>query len=164
MQNKVVKCPNCGTSFSVTNPESKEMIVVPCPKCGTKLGLKFDKNQTVIDEIKSNKKEIGYLMCGKDRYELKLGINTIGRKSAKSAATVQIATDDMSISRVHAEINVVKLDNGDLKAILRDVRDVDKANLMPIYFDDDRMYPEDSLDMENGDTFKIGETILKYLQ
>ena len=70
----------------------------------------------------------------------------------------------MSVSRVHAEIEVVKLENENIKAILRDVRDEEKANLKPMYFGDDRMYPEDRLDLENGDTFKIGETIVKYLQ
>lgn len=164
MQKKNVTCPNCGASLEVSNPESKEIKVVPCPKCGLKLGIKFDKGQTVIASVNSNKKEIGYLMCGGECYELKVGINTIGRKSAKSASTVQIATDDMSVSRVHAEIEVVKLENENIKAILRDVRDEEKANLKPMYFGDDRMYPEDRLDLENGDTFKIGETIVKYLQ
>lgn len=164
MQKKVFKCPNCGTAIEVSNPESKPVVVVACPGCALKLGFRFDNNQTVLAEPIINKKEIGYLVCGGERYELKLGVNKIGRKSANSAATVQIATDDKSVSRVHAEIEVVRLDNGSIKAILRDVRDAEKASLKPMYFGDDRMYPEDRLDLENGDMFKIGETTVKYLQ
>lgn len=163
MQKRIVPCPNCRTSVEVTNPESKELVVVPCPKCGLKLGVKFDRSETVIVESKP-KKEIGYLMCSRDKYDLKLGSNTIGRKSTNSSATVQIATDDMSVSRVHAEIEVIKLENGNIKAILRDVRDVEKAKIKPMYFGDDRLSSEDRLDLENGDTFKIGELVVKYLQ
>lgn len=149
--------------MEVTNPESKDVVEVPCPKCGLKLGIQFNRSETVIAESKP-KKDIGYLMYGREQYELKLGINTIGRKSSKSTATIQIATDDMSVSKIHAEIQVVKLDSGHIKAILRDAREAWKADIKPIYYGDDRMYPEDRLNLENGDTFKIGEIILKYLQ
>lgn len=103
-------------------------------------------------------------MFGQERYELKLGINKIGRKSNNSSATIQIATNDMSVSRVHAEIEVVKLENDYMKAILRDARDVEKSNIKPMFFGDDRMYPEDRLDLENGDTFKMGDILVKYIQ
>ena len=111
MQKKVITCPNCRTSIEVTNPDSKELIVVSCPQCKLKLGVKFDKNQTVILDSRPDKKEIGYLVCGQEHFELKLGVNTVGRMSANSSATIQIATNDMSVSRVHAEIEVVKLEN-----------------------------------------------------
>ena len=163
MQKRRLNCPKCGTPVEATNPESKDVVTVSCPKCGLRIGFKFNRSETVIVESKP-KKDIGYLMYGKERYELKLGINTIGRKSAKSTATIQIATEDMSVSRVHAEIEVVKLDSGHIKAILRDARDVEKTNIKPMYFGDDRMYLENRLNLENGDTFKMGEIIVKYLQ
>lgn len=164
MQKKMITCPDCRTSIEVTNPDSKELVVVLCPKCGLKLGIKFDKGQTVIVDNRSNKNEIGYLVCGQERYELKIGINKIGRKSANSSATIQIVTNDMSVSRVHAEIEVVRLKNESVKAILRDVRDVEKSNIKPMFFGEDRMYPEDCLDLENGDTFKMGDILVKYIQ
>jgi len=164
MQKRSITCPNCRTSIEVTNLDSKELIVVPCPKCGLKLGVKFDKNQTVILDSRPDKKEIGHIVCGQEHFELKLGVNTVGRKSANSSATIQIATNDMSVSRVHAEIEVVKLDSGNMKAFLRDVRDVEKSNIKPMLFGDDRMYPEDCLDLENGDTFRMGDVLVKYIQ
>lgn len=164
MQKKIVKCPNCGTSLEVTNPDSKDLVVARCPKCELKLGVKFDKGETVIQESKP-KKEIGYLMWGRERYDLKLGINTVGRKSnTPPIATIQIPTDDRSVSRVHAEIEVIKLENGNIKAILHDARNEEKANKIPMLFCDERMYLEDRIDMENGDTFKIGSITIKYLQ
>ena len=171
MQKKIITCLNCKTSMEVANPESKAFVVKQCPKCGLKLGVKFDNSETVIAESKP-KKEIGYLMYGRDRYELKLGINTIGRKSDKKKATIQIATDDTSVSRIHAEIEVIKLENGCIKAILRDARvseNMDKDRLEgikkhPMSYCGEEMYLEDRIDLENGDTFKIGGLTIKYLQ
>ena len=42
-------------------------------------------------------------------YTLSLGINTIGRKAQTSNATVQIDTDDLTVSRSHSIIEVRKL-------------------------------------------------------
>lgn len=39
-------------------------------------------------------------------YALRLGINTIGRSAASSTATIQIATNDRTMSRSHAVIEV----------------------------------------------------------
>lgn len=36
--------------------------------------------------------------------------------------------------------------------------------IKPSYFEDQKMYPEDHIDLENGDTFKLGETLVKYVQ
>lgn len=45
-------------------------------------------------------------------YTLSLGINTIGRKAQTSNATVQIDTDDLTMSRSHSIIEVRKLKTG----------------------------------------------------
>ena len=171
MRIRKISCPYCRTSMDVPNPEDKEFVRFACPVCKRTLNVQFDINDTVIVNPTS-KKEIGYLMCGGERYDLKEGINTVGRKSSCSEATIQIATNDNHVSRVHAEIEVVKLKNGHIKAILRDARvseNTSKDKLEgikknPMIYCDEKMYLEDRIDLENGDTFKMGGLTVKYLQ
>ena len=150
--------------MEVTNPKGEEFVMITCPQCQAKLRVAFDTGETVIAEASSDKKAIGKLVCKGVSYELQLGTNTMGRKSPKSTATIQIETDDRSVSRIHVEIYVVKLKNERIKAVLRDIRDTEKMEKHPSYFDDQIMYSEDRLDLENGDTFKIGGLLIKYVQ
>lgn len=164
MQKKAITCPKCGTTLEITNPKGEEFVLIPCPKCQAKLRVAFDTGETVIAETSSDKKKIGKLVCGGKDYELKLGMNTIGRESPKSTATLQISTVDRTISRVHAEIEVVRLENERIKVILRDIRSKEKIDAKPMFIEDQVMFPEDRVHLENGDTFKIGDTLVKYLQ
>lgn len=164
MQKKTITCPKCGTSLEVTNPKEQDILLISCPQCQAKLRVQFNTGETVLEESPSDKKEIGSLSCKGCKYPLQLGINTIGRKSAKSTASIQIETDDHSMSRVHAEIDVIRLQNESIKAVLRDIRDIEKMKIKPSYFEDQKMYSEDHIDLENGDTFKLGETLVKYVQ
>jgi hypothetical protein len=123
-----------------------------------------DTGETEIAETSSDKKKIGKLVCGGKDYELKLGMNTIGRESPKSTATLQISTVDRTVSRVHAEIEVVRLENERIKVILRDIRSKEKIDAKPMFIEDQLIFPEDRVHLENGDTFKIGDTLVKYLQ
>lgn len=164
MQKKAVNCPNCGTLLEVTNPQKQEIVLIGCPNCKAKLRVQFDTGETILEVSKSSKTEIGYLSCKGKQYELKLGVNTIGRKSDKSTASIQIETEDRSASRVHAEIEVIRLQNERIKALLKDVRDKEKMEKKPMFFDDARLYPEDRINLENGDSFKIGDTTIKYIQ
>ena len=164
MQKKTITCPKCGTPLEVTNPNGQDIILINCPQCQAKLRVQFNTGETVLEESSSDKKKIGSLSCKGIKYPLQLGLNTIGRKSNKSTATIQIDTDDRSVSRVHAEIEVVRLQNERIKVVLRDIRDSEKIKIKPSYFEDQKMYPEDRINLENGDTFKIGETLIKYVQ
>ena len=163
IQKKTITCPKCGTSIEVTNPKSESHLLITCTKCAAKLRVLFATG-TIIVAPSPDKRVIGWLECNGVKYELEAGENTIGRKSPTSEATIQISTDDKTVSRKHAKIEIVKLDNGRVKAVLSDIRKAEKSAIKPMYFGDEEIYPEDRLDLEDGDTFKLGELLVKYVQ
>lgn len=100
---------------------------------------------------------IGVLVDNMGRtYALRSGINTIGRKASSSAATVQIATDDRTMSRSHAVIEVSNA-GGNTIHILRD-----GANKNPSYLNGSLIGQQDQLILNNGDRIKMGNTELTF--
>ena len=89
-------------------------------------------------------------------YQLAIGFNTIGRKASSSTASVQIATDDRTMSRNHAVIEVQNA-GGKLLHILKN-----GANKNPSYHNNALIAPGDQLILNNGDRIKMGETILMF--
>lgn len=164
MKQKSVMCPRCKTTVAVPNALPKDNPVIICPTCKARLRVQPDTGETQFAEGKSDQKVIGCLVCRGEAYQLSEGVNIIGRKSSKSTATLQIATDDQSMSRRHAEIKVIKLESGRYKAVLRDIREDWKMEKEPMYYTDMKIYPEDQIDLENGDIFKMGDTLVKYVQ
>ena len=96
---------------------------------------------------------VGVLVDNMGRtYALRSGINTIGRKASSSAATVQIATDDRTMSRSHAVIEVSNA-GGNTIHILRN-----GANKNPSYLNGSLIGQQDQLILNNGDRIKMGNT------
>ena len=100
---------------------------------------------------------VGVLMDNMGRtYQLRLGINTIGRKAASSPASVQIATDDRTMSRSHAVIDVSHA-GGKTIHILRN-----GANKNPSYLNGSLIGQQDQLILNNGDRIKMGNTEMTF--
>ena len=100
---------------------------------------------------------VGVLVDNMGRtYTLRSGINTIGRKATSSAASVQIATDDRTMSRSHAVIEV-SLAGGKTIHILRN-----GANKNPSYLNGSLIGQQDQLILNNGDRIKMGNTELTF--
>ncbi len=100
---------------------------------------------------------VGVLMDNLGRtYQLCSGINTIGRKAASSAASVQIATDDRTMSRSHAVIDVSHA-GGKTIHILRN-----GANKNPSYLNGSLIGQQDQLILNNGDRIKMGNTEMTF--
>lgn len=89
-------------------------------------------------------------------YQLRSGINTIGRKAASSPASVQIATDDRTMSRSHAVIEVSHA-GGKTIHILRN-----GANKNPSFLNGSLIGPQDQLILNNGDRIKMGNTEMTF--
>lgn len=89
-------------------------------------------------------------------YQLRSGINTIGRKAASSPASVQIATDDRTMSRSHAVIDVSHA-GGKTIHILRN-----GANKNPSYLNGSLIGQQDQLILNNGDRIKMGNTEMTF--
>ena len=100
---------------------------------------------------------VGVLVDNMGRtYQLRSGINTIGRKASSSAATVQIATEDRTMSRSHAIIEVNNA-GGRIIHILRN-----GANKNPSYLNGSLIGQQDQLILNNGDRIKMGNTELTF--
>ena len=100
---------------------------------------------------------VGVLVDNMGRtYQLRSGINTIGRKASSSAASVQIATEDRTMSRSHAIIEVSNA-GGKQIHILRN-----GANKNPSYLNGSLIGQQDQLILNNGDRIKMGNTELTF--
>lgn len=89
-------------------------------------------------------------------YQLRIGINTIGRKANTSTATVQINITDKTMSRNHAIIDV-RNTGGQIIHILRN-----GANKNPSYLNGTLIGANDQLILNNGDRVKFGSTELMF--
>ena len=100
---------------------------------------------------------VGLLVDNKGAsYQLCSGINTIGRKATSSSASVQIATDDRTMSRSHAIIEVRNA-GGQILHILRN-----GANKNPSYLNGSVIGQKDQLILNNGARIKMGNTELTF--
>ncbi len=100
---------------------------------------------------------VGVLVDNMGRtYPLRYGINTIGRKAASSSASVLIATDDRTMSRSHAVVEVSNA-GGQTLHILRN-----GANKNPSYLNSTLIGQHDQLILNNGDRIKMGNTELTF--
>lgn len=96
---------------------------------------------------------IGHLtdLNGKS-YQLRIGLNTIGRKASTSTATVQIDTADRYMSRNHAVIDVQQVGE-QIVHILKN-----GANKNPSYVNGSIMEANDQLILNDGDRLIFGKT------
>ena len=112
-------------------------------------------DETRIDS--ASRPAVGVLVDNMGRtYALRSGINTIGRKASSSAATVQIATDERTMSRSHAVIEVSNA-GGKTIHILRN-----GANKNPSYLNGTVIGPQDQLILNNGDRIRMGNTEMTF--
>lgn len=167
LKQRTVTCPRCGAIIEVTNPNlmlSRE-INCPNPKCKAVLHIQFDNGETVFVDSKNKNKFPGFLKYeGNDHAGLKEGRNTIGRADRKRTADIGINTQDMSMSRLHCVIEVVKQKSGKYKVIISDARDLEKIDVKPIFVNNEMLSSYDKILLEDGDNIKLGNTIVKYIQ
>ena len=145
----VGKCQRYAEQPKPTSPSSEETQYGPAQSsaCGG--------DETRVGSAPSTK--IGVLADNTGRtYQLCIGINTIGRKAASSTASVQIVTDDRTMSRSHAIIEVSNA-GGKTIHILRN-----GANKNPSYLNGTVIGPQDQLILNNGDRIRMGNTELTF--
>lgn len=177
-----IKCPTCGKVLRLRDAPNINAATFTCPVCKEKhtvgmcqryveqarpIALSGDETrigsqpkQYGGDETQigfSSRCAVGAIVDRMGRtYQLRLGINTIGRKANTSTASVQIVTDDRTISRSHA---IVEVENagGKIVHILRN-----GANKNPSYLNGSLIGHDDQLILNNGDRIKMGNTELTF--
>ena len=90
-------------------------------------------------------------------YPLEEGRNIVGRKGTTSKATVQIATEDRSMSRQHRSITVTTLPDGTKKAVLSNYQN---KNLTTV--DGQEIETGDEIRLTNGDRVTMGHTTVVF--
>ena len=171
-----IKCPNCGAVLTIKKIAGLETKSIPCPVCkkaSKYIDYKVPKQQstppnenddtTMGDETHidhSKNQSIGKLQkIGTSHiYTLSLGINTIGRKAQTSNATVQIDTDDLTMSRSHSIIEVRKLKTGGYIHYFSNAQ-----NKNATYINSGLIENGDRIILHGGEIIKMSNTTLKFI-
>ena len=175
VQDLQVKCPHCQAVLSVKNSRNETFKEFECPSCHSSLRVKFpaappsqEEGRTIIggkrqqldpDRTCINRSDKGaryFLDCNGRAYELKEGLNTIGRKASMSHATIQIATDSMRMSRNHSRIELKRLSDGSMKIYISNWQ-----NRNPTYVNGIELKPGDIMNLQEGYELKMGDNILR---
>ena len=166
MEKKTIKCPRCHGILEVTNPKAEPVLLITCPnpQCGAKMRVTFATGDTILADRQPHDDQIGHLVFDGEPYALAEGTNTVGRKSKNSTATIQLPTEDLSMSRIHAQIQVTRLKSGRIKAVLCDLRDAEKMQQCPTLIEDEPLQPEDAFVLAHGDVITLGATRIKYVR
>ena len=166
MEKKTIKCPRCHGILEVTNPKAEPVLLITCPnpQCGAKMRVTFATGDTILADRQPHDDQIGHLVFDGEPYALAEGTNTVGRKSKNSTATIQLPTEDLSMSRIHAQIQVTRLKSGRIKAVLCDLRDAEKMQQCPTLIEDEPLQPEDAFVLAHGDVITLGATHIKYVR
>ena len=166
MESKKIVCPGCHGALEVTNPKQEAVLMIKCPNpaCGAKLRVRFDTGETVLAAKKGAATVPGYFTWGGKAYELREGRNTVGRYSTKHEASIEIETDDKSVSRLHCLLEAVRLSSGRVKVIISDLRSTEKIAQKPTLVYDEPLAAEDRLVLDDGDSIEIGDQTLRFHQ
>lgn len=186
MEIKRISCPKCGVVLDVRNSKNEEAKLITCPKCGSQLRVKFhhaspqqpplDAHTVLASGFQSvgatqlvmpnmhggqtkNIEQKAYISWQGQEYLLQIGQNIIGRKASSSTATVQIATDDMYVSRQHAVINIIKQNNVQLKATLSNYKNKNATQV-----NGQTIENGDEIVLHNGDKIMLADTEIIYNQ
>lgn len=178
MQEITIKCSKCGKILRLLDKPGIENSVFACPVCNVKQRVGACQRVVLKQSIASEETQYGFeqnapmtdsdetqiigmskpaaLACLVDsygrNYQLVMGTNTIGRKSPKSTASLQITTDDQYMSRNHAVIEVKSI-NGQMMYSLRN-----GANKNPSYLNGSQVEDGDQFILNDGDKIKMGLT------
>lgn len=176
-----IKCPTCGKILRLQDEQNINVKTFTCPVCKerhvignckriveqpkpqapvgeeTQYGGLGANNQDVEEtriELTPETKAGGLVDNFGRKYQLQMGINTIGRKANSSTATVQIDTQDRTMSRSHAIVDVRNA-GGQIVHILKN-----GANKNPSYLNGSVLGPNDQMVLNNGNRIKFGDTEL----
>ena len=172
-----VRCPKCGKVLRLADNPNIDNAVFTCPVCHEK--HRVGECQKIVDAPKTNiaceetqygfasssggeetqivgsvpKTNVGVLVDGYgSKYQLGIGLNTIGRKASTSDASVQICVDDRYMSRNHAIIEVKNVGGKTLHFFRNG------ANKNPSYVNGVLVGESDKIILNNNDRIKLGMT------
>jgi hypothetical protein len=152
--------------LEVTNPQGQEVREFTCPNpdCKAILRVNFYDGETILAENKGQKSSLGLLVYNSQKHALHEGKNTIGRSDSKHTAEIGIESADKSMSRLHCQIEVFKLEKGKVKPVLSDLREQDKIYKKPLKVNNEPLSFYDQIVLEDGDYLLMGDTVVRFRQ
>ena len=166
LKSRKITCPHCKAILEVTNPQEQEVREITCPNpaCKTILRVDFYDGETILSENKKQKASLGFLVYNSQKLALHEGKNTIGRSDSKHTAEIGIVCADKSMSRLHSQIEAIKLESGKVKPVLSDLRGQEKIDKKPLKVNGEPLSVYDQIVLEDGDYILLGETVVRYRQ
>ena len=144
----VVKCPKCQYTGNVA--EFKEL--EPPTEVKLQTGKLYMPGKLELIETDAQ-------WLQKERtVDLKRGINTLGRMSPNSTATIQLPTNDEFMSKNHVTIDVIMKADGVFEHRLSDWKSKNGT-----FHNGDRLEKGDVIKLIQGDIIKLGHTFLKLI-
>ena len=166
LKSRKITCPNCKAMIEVTNPKGLDYREITCPNpaCKATLHVKFYEGETILAENKDLKESLGIIVYNGQKMPLREGKNSIGRKDSRNTADIGVETTDKSMSRLHCQIEVIRLKSGKVKPVISDLREQDKMEKMPTMVNDLPLKASDRIVLDDGDKIKLGETVVRFRQ
>lgn len=135
-------CPWCGLEVAF---EESARLTARCPRCENFIGMAHVGPQPTV--ILRGDAPVGDIRLG-------AGSHTLGRRSERSRATVQLPVGDMYMSKCHAAVDV-SVSAGTVRAI---VSDAGSSN--GTFVNEQRLAPGQRRQLAEGDRLRIGSTTL----
>lgn len=171
---KVVKieCPKCKQTLVVNYTDGLERKSILCPKCHTKSKIqncKFDMEEkeeetTISSSWYRPTKCVGALLYDNGKeievFHLIEGINTVGRKSDTTKASIQVCDNEKVISREHFKIDVVKTDN----SIVEHRFSLIKSEVNETTLNGEIVYDEDVIVLNYDDIIRCKGKSFKFME
>lgn len=127
------------------DPPNRHTVI--CPRCEKYVEERADSERNCVTLM-----PVGSAEGDHTPITLGIGTHTLGRKSAKSSATIQIDVQDFFMSKRHTQILVTPSDAG----LSVTVRDAGSAN--GTYINERRLAPGEEARLLSGDHLRMGST------
>ena len=176
-----IKCPFCGALLKVKQQPGLDKASITCPVCKRKSA--FNDYQKVAaqesedtdylnnggsggEQTEINAGGKGWIGClveksGK-RWSLRVGVNTVGRKTVTMPLQADISITDCSdkrlMSRKHARIEVTRLPGGNYKHVLSNW-----LNKNPTFVDGGKLEADDRVVLHDGMTIRFADIEVKFI-
>ena len=174
-------CPKCGTLLQVKFSHKEEPVEAPTFYAPSKQAVNNDETQlggnysargphagnvnyeTQLGGEFSNagsssaSQRIAVLTFEGREYPLAEGRNIIGRRASTSNATVQIATNDLYMSKQHCIVNVTTQANGNKKAVLSNYLNKNATTI-----NGHKIGNGDAIILQEGNSITMGDTTVVF--
>jgi len=166
---KDIQCPHCSATLKVKENAADSEII--CPKCQRSIippkeedvategpGILANKNKLYCPGKLELMKDDGQWSSSEKIVTLIRGMNTLGRKAASSRSAIQLPTTDPYISKNHAKIEVIMASDA---TFIHRLSDTGSTN--GTFHNDDRLEPDEQINLTPGDMIRFGHTTFKFI-